>query len=307
MDAQVKRVNLAAPSLVVSTLCELQHLDMNTVRRREMPTRALMCRPDDYGVEYVINHHMHGNVGKVHRPRAIGQWEDMHAMLSMFCPVEVVSSVAGLPDLVYAANGALTWKECGQKSCIISRMKEPRQDESMHYEKYLQRLGYQIRTLSGSDYFEGEGDALWQPEEMFLWGGWGHRSTVEAYQEISVMLNIPIVLLELVSKEFYHLDTCFCPLGTDIVLYCPYAFSREGNRMIEWMFPEEGRIAVSQTQAMTFCCNAVPFDDDVILPAGDDKVAIALADMGYHIHLVHLDEFKKGGGAAACLKLRHYV
>ena len=44
-------------------------------------TRLLVCPPTYYGVEYVINPWMAGNVGEASQPNAMRQWDALVAIL----------------------------------------------------------------------------------------------------------------------------------------------------------------------------------------------------------------------------------
>ena len=85
--------------------------------------------------------------------------------------------------------------------------------------------------------FEGQGDAIWHPAKQMLWGGYGHRTSLAAYQEIAEKLAVPIIALELHTNDFYHLDTCFCVLDPNTVLIYSEAFTKEGLKLIHHFFP----------------------------------------------------------------------
>ncbi|MBI2030922.1 hypothetical protein HYT05_04840 [Candidatus Kaiserbacteria bacterium] len=135
------------------------------------------------------------------------------------------------------------------------------------------------------------------------WPKWS-RTSKEAYAEVSAIFRVPVILLELVLPEFYHLDTAFCPLDNKTVLYYPGAFSIESRKMIEEMFPQ--RIEVTFADAMAFACNAVVIGHNVILHQGAACVAPFLEEIGFIVHLVDMSQFMLSGGAAKCLTLCHY-
>src|SRR5689334_25932 len=73
------------------------------------PARFLMCPPDHFGVEYVINPWMAGKLGTVADGRARAQWQALHALLTETLGAEVaqVTPQPGLPDMVFTANAGL--------------------------------------------------------------------------------------------------------------------------------------------------------------------------------------------------------
>ena len=50
----------------------------------------LMCRPDYYSVEYVINPWMEGNVHQASRETAREQWEGLHEVLAEHAEIELI-------------------------------------------------------------------------------------------------------------------------------------------------------------------------------------------------------------------------
>jgi N-dimethylarginine dimethylaminohydrolase len=66
----------------------------------------LMCRPTYFTVEYAINPWM--DTGRpVDTARAVAQWERLRDVyLDLGHDVQLVEPLPGLPDMVYAANGA---------------------------------------------------------------------------------------------------------------------------------------------------------------------------------------------------------
>ncbi len=110
--------------------------------------------------------------------------------------------------------------------------------------------------------------------------------------------------LNLVDPRFYHLDTCLCPLSDGSLLYFPAAFDDPSRALIEVLVPEEKRIAVDESDALQFCCNAVDLDDHVFMNGASEKLQRALRARGLTPVIVPLSEFMKAGGAAKCLTLK---
>ena len=69
--------------------------------------RILMCAPDHYDVDYVINPWMEGNVHKSSRDRAVQQWQGLFQVLKDRAIVELVKPEKGVPDMVFTANAGL--------------------------------------------------------------------------------------------------------------------------------------------------------------------------------------------------------
>src|SRR5262245_50919835 len=171
--------------------------------------RFLLCPPRFYGVEYVINPWMEGNVGRADQALAAVQWEGLRRRLAALARVELIEPVDELPDMVFTANAGLVHDDV----FIPARLRFPqRQPETRHVTEWFRDHGYRVVELRGPGTFEGEGDSLFQPGEPLLWAGYGVRSSLQAHRELADILGLEVIPLRLVDERFYHLDTCFCPL-----------------------------------------------------------------------------------------------
>uniref|UniRef100_A0A914NS32 Amidinotransferase n=1 Tax=Meloidogyne incognita TaxID=6306 RepID=A0A914NS32_MELIC len=108
--------------------------------------------------------------------------------------------------------------------------------------------------------------------------------------------DFEIIFCELIDQRFYHLDTCFCPIGANSALWFPPAFSIETR---------EKTITVSEEEALNFVCNAINIRKKVISPKGVSKQTLeALTSLGYSLEEVEMSEFMKSGGACQCLVMK---
>lgn len=263
--------------------------------------RILMCPPDHYDVDYVINPWMEGNIHKSSRDRAVEQWQKLHHIIKEHAIVDLVNPQRGWPDMVFTANAGLVLG----KNVVLSRFyHKERQGEEPHFKEWFESQGFNVYELPKDLPFEGAGDALLDREGRWLWAGYGFRSELDSHPYIAKWLDIEVVSLQLVDDRFYHLDTCFCPLADGYLLYYPPAFDFYSNRIIEMRVPEEKRIAIGEADAVNFACNAVNVDKTVIMNKASDELTQRLAEAGFTVLSTPLTEFLKAGGAAKCLTLR---
>ena len=68
--------------------------------------------------------------------------------------------------------------------------------------------------------------------------------------------------------------------------------------------PESKRIAIAESDAVTFACNAVNIDRVVVMNQASDELKQRLETVGFQVIETPLTEFLKAGGAAKCLTLR---
>lgn len=261
----------------------------------------LMCPPTLYEVDYVINPWMAGNVHRASRERAAAQWEQLHNALEKIAQVMLVEPQPGWPDMVFTANAGLIWNG----TVAISRFLHPeRQGEEPHFRQWFSDLGFNVCDVPSSTPFEGEGDALFEPEGSRLWAGHGVRTSESSHPLLSELWGTEVVSLRLVDPRFYHLDTCFCPLTGGYVMYFPAAFDAESNAQIEQRYPAPRRIAVCEEDALRFACNAVNVGRNILLNEVSEQLVHSLERRGFSVGQVRLTEFLKAGGAAKCLVLR---
>lgn len=263
--------------------------------------RFLMCPPDHYEVDYVINPWMEGNIHKSSRDLAAVQWSALCALLEKEAAVDRIAPAQGLPDMVFTANAGLA---LGKKFVLSRFLPRERQGEEPIFKKWFKKQGFEIFELPADLPFEGAGDALLDPHRGCLWAGYGFRSELAAHPQLAQWLNVEVVSLRLVDPRFYHLDTCFCPLENGCVLYYPQAFDAWSNRAIESRVPAEKRIAVAETDAVRFACNAINVGRKVFTNQVSAELKQRMAECGFDAVETPLNEFMKAGGGAKCLTLR---
>lgn len=261
----------------------------------------LMCAPDHYDVDYVINPWMEGNIHKSSRDRAVEQWEKLHHILKEHAIVDLVTPHKGVPDMVFTANAGLV---LGQTVVLSRFLHKERQGEEPYFKQWFEENGYTVHELPKDLPFEGAGDALLDREGRWLWAGYGFRSELDSHPYLAKWLDIEVLSLRLTDERFYHLDTCFCPLKNGYLLYYPGAFDSYSNRLIEMRVSQDKRIAIAEADAVNFACNAVNVDHIVVMNKASQGLKARLADAGFQIIETPLNEFLKAGGAAKCLTLR---
>jgi N-dimethylarginine dimethylaminohydrolase len=273
-----------------------------------LPTDVLMVRPLHYSVDYVINPHMTDNVGQVDKIEANNEWGLVRSLFDQIgINTHIIEDQDGLPDMVFCANQSLPYiDEDGKRHVFMSIMHaDQRKDEVPYFEQWYRQHGYEIHFLNEdkiSD-FEGCGDAIWHTGKRLLWGGYGYRSSMEAYEIISETYDVPVIALKLVDESFYHLDTCLCVLDESTALIYPEAFTNEGLEMIDQMFDTVIRASKYEAEEL-FACNAsCPDGRNVIIQQGCTDVNKNLRDNGFSVHEVSTYQFLKSGGSVFCMKM----
>lgn len=140
---------------------------MRTARARHY----LMCRPTYFDVVYSINPWM-DPTKPVDTPLAIAQWERLREVyLSLGHTVDTIDPVPGLPDMVFAANGATVV----DGRALVARFRDAeRIAEGPAYHDWLRDNGYpQPRTAA----FVNEGRATISWPATGYWRAPGSAAT----------------------------------------------------------------------------------------------------------------------------------
>jgi N-dimethylarginine dimethylaminohydrolase len=294
-------------------------LDINKIAARKEPGRVLMCSPDYFDVVDVKNPHMEGNAGKIDKMLAHKQWNFLKENYSKLVKNGTLEKFIELPgskgceDMVFAANQSFPWMTAaGEKVVIMSKMRHAsRQKEVPFFEKLYADLGYKIIHLKKAELFEGMGDAIPHPGKNLIYGGYGHRSNEDSYHEISEILDVPVVTIELTDSRFYHLDTCFLPLDKDTVMLFPGAFTLGDLKGIKKLF--KNLIEVSEEEAAhDFALNAHVISDEgsgkkvALIQKGSKKTITQLKENGFDVIEADTSEYMKSGGSVFCMKMMLY-
>lgn len=256
--------------------------------------RYLMCRPTYFAVNYRINPWMDPSA-PVDTDLAIRQWTALRdAYRRLGHTVEEIEPLPGLPDMVFAANGATVI----DGTVLGVQFRDPeRADEAPAYRAWFSAAGFEVHEPKHTN--EGEGDLLLAGDVLLA--GTGFRTTHAAHARAQEVFGRPVVTLHLVDPRFYHLDTALCVLDERTVAYLPSAFSPGSRAVLRRLFPDA--VPASRADAAVLGLNAVSDGRHVVLPAQATGLADALTDRGYEIIGVDLSELRKAGGGPKCCTL----
>lgn len=255
-----------------------------------------MCPPDYYGIYYEINPWM--SVAKqANQDLARRQWENLYKLYhELGVQVELMEAVKGLPDIVFTANAGVV----SENLFLPTNFRYPeRQGEERYYRAWFETRGYVIETLPEECYFEGMGDVKYYRDLLFA--GFYFRSDVRSHLMVGEKLQKLVVSLELADRRFYHLDTCFCPLDDDTVMYFPPALQEYSRMAVQ--HHTISQLEVTEEDALNFACNCVIVDRDIVLNKISPSLRDALESRGFTVHEVGISEFLRAGGGVGCLTL----
>jgi N-dimethylarginine dimethylaminohydrolase len=254
-----------------------------------------MCPPEHFAVEYAINPWMDTTVA-VDAALALKQWRLLHDTLTgLGHAVHVLAAEPGLPDMVYAANGAFSV----DGTVYGARFKHPQRFAEAAAHQLFYRIG-RWSFAEGLQVNEGEGDFAYLPGAYggLILAGHGFRTEPAAHAEAQEVLGRPVISLKLVDPAFYHLDTALAALDDRHVTYYPEAFSPASQRILRQLFPDA--VFADRQDAEAFGLNLVSDGRHVVLNTEAVGMADKLQAAGYIPVHVELSELKRGGGSVKC-------
>jgi len=280
------------------------------VKAQESAPQFLMSPPDFFEVAYSINPWMNPEQWSLDAKRlardAMSGWHTLRATYeALGARVLVKPAAKGWPDLVFTANCAVV---LDGKAILARYLKSERAGEELHGQRMFEQLRSRgeidaiCRTPEGV-YFEGAGDAIYDPLRRLMWMGYGQRSSRCAHHTVEQVFGIPTLSLELVDPHYYHLDTAFCLLSDGEILYHPAAFTEEGRQQIRALAGDQ-LIEAPFEDAAHLGVNSVCIGRDVVMCYCSAALRERLEERGYRPHVVPLGSFNRSGGAAYCLTLK---
>lgn len=267
-----------------------------------MEETIFICPPKFYNISYEINPWMKkGN--ETPNDFVYKQWNNLCEVLRKNnVSLKEIDPQDGCPDMVFTANAGLV----AHNNVILSNFKyEERKREKVFYKEWFKETNFNIIEFSEDVFFEGAGDCLVGPNG-FVFMGYGFRTDPKAYNEPIweelFNLSISSIKIELINPNFYHLDTCLCPLDKNQILLYPKAFNKQ---TISYLSRNFDVLPVKDQDAYNFACNAILINNkNIIIPSGCEETKEMLQQNEYIVHEVNMSEFIKSGGACKCLTLR---
>ncbi|WP_328325455.1 amidinotransferase [Kribbella sp. NBC_00382] len=264
---------------------------MENTTRQATARHYLMCPPTHFDVTYSINPWM--DPGKpTDQSIAMDQWQRIHdQLLALGHTVDVVPPLDGLPDMVFAANGATVYGD----RALVARFRFPERDaESAGYLDWFAAKGLKVRQATLEN--EGEGDYL--AVGPWILAGNGFRTDRRSHVETEEYFGRPVIGLTLVNDKFYHLDTALSALDEHTVMYYPAAFTPGSQAILRELFPNA--ILADHDDAEAFGLNAVSDGKHVLMPEGAANLVAQLRAAGFETYGMDVSELLRAGGGVKC-------
>lgn len=282
----------------MSTLIETGEQNRARPERRATGRSVLMCRPEHFTVVYRINPWMNP-AAPTNTSLALAQWQVLHdTYVRLGYEIELIDPIAGLPDMVYAANGGFVIDGIAYGAKFTHTERQP---EGPAYMRWFAAAGFEVREPAETN--EGEGDFLLVGDAILA--GTGFRSDSRSHDELAEIFGREVVTLRLVDPSFYHLDTAIAVLdatpGQEHIAYLPSAFDEVSVAVLQARYPDA--IIVTETDAAVLGLNSFSDGLNVVIASRAADFERQLREHGYHPIGVDLSELLLGGGGVKCCTL----
>lgn len=268
--------------------------------RTPHPRTYLMCRPEHFTVSYSINPWM-VPANPTDTTKALEQWQTLYdTYTGLGHTIELIDPIAGLPDMVYTANGGFIIDGVAYGARFTYPERQP---EGPAFMRWFADNGFEVAPPQRVN--EGEGDILLVGDTILA--GTGFRTSVESHRELERVFDREVVSLTLVNPSFYHLDTALAvldPLTGDAdanIAYLPGAFDETSRRILEERYPDA--ILVSEEDSRILGLNSISDGYNVVIAKRATGFEAQLRERGYNPIGVDLSELLLGGGGVKCCTL----
>ncbi len=273
-----------------------------------------------------------GRRKRVDPEAAIQQWHLFAQTLGQYrVRVLVIPPDPALTGLVYPANAGLLFPldeatPIASKAFYLANLLPSRAGEQPIYASFLERCGFQLRTLKAR--FEGEADFFPAGERyLFTYGQvktqrfrarfglppyervYGFRSEIGALEELQAIVGErEVVSLELRDEAYYHGDTALCAFGPQRQFLLAYldGLMPTAVEQLQSLFQAD-LIPLSTQDAALYAANSFTLTQNgtssLFMPAGvSDTLQARIRERGVEPVLIDVGEFlRKGGGAVKCM------
>lgn len=251
---------------------------------------------------------------EINRPKAYKQFMDLYNFMAGQGLVYLLPSKGDFQDQVYVANLGLHLPHIKDRNIMLlsNYTSEPRRGEEWVGKEFFDMMGYE--TFICPHKWEGEADLKYLKDNIYI-GGYGQRSTLEAYEWMEKNFDMKIIKLQMVEPYLYHLDCSVFPLTSEKTLVCSSLYSEEELKELR---KYTKIIDVSEDDAFGGITNSVRLGNMILCASNiselkkDDELYTLekhkidtlekiCGDEGMELCVFNLSEFMKSGALLSCM------
>ncbi len=251
---------------------------------------------------------------RIDRSKALEQFFALYHYLGSKALVTLLPGPhdCGLQDLVFTANVGFI-PEHRLSEVVISRFTIPnRSGEADLAARFFKDMGYMVHCCPHR--FEGEADLRYVRDNIYV-GGYGQRSSKEAFDWMEREFDIQIIKVRLRDPYSYHLDCSVLPIDGERTLVATGLFNDNELREIESVTEI---VPVETEAALMGLCNSVMLGNTWLTGSAIDELPAdheyydaesrklrtleqTAARLNKDIRCFNISEYYKGGAALSCM------
>lgn len=250
---------------------------------------------------------------EINKPKAYKQFMDLYTFMAGQGLVYILPSKGNFQDQVYVANLGLHLPHIKDRNVMLlsNYTSEPRRGEEWVGKEFYDMMGYE--TFVCPHKWEGEADLKYLKDNIYI-GGYGQRSTLEAYEWMEKNFNMKIIKLEMVEPYLYHLDCSIFPVTNDKTMVCTSLYNENELKELK---KYTKIIDINEDDAFGGITNSVRLGNMILCASNiselkkDDELYILeknkintlekiCGDEGMECVIFNLSEYMKSGALLSC-------
>lgn len=276
-----------------------------------VPRAVFLVAPEQFRVaaESALDN-VYMDLGGADAGLAAAQHARLHAALAEDCPAVVFPGRADTPDAIFPNNVFATARVDGRGRVVIGRMRHAgRRREAERADLrgfFTEVLGYELHDLSsGSAVCELTGSLVIDRGRGIGYCGLSERCDAAGAQAMARAFGLAgMLVFDLAARE-YHTNVVMSVLAGRALVIAPDGFADPAvAAAIGSIYPHRVTLDVAQKDAFCGNCIAISqhrvwFSQRAAHALSDDQRA-TLAQAGFAIGAVALDQVEKAGGSLRC-------
>jgi len=251
---------------------------------------------------------------QINRPKAYRQFMDLYNFMAGAGLVYLLPSEGNFQDQVYVANLGLHLPHLKDRNVMLlsNYTSEPRRGEEWVGKRFYDMMGYE--TFVCPHKWEGEADIKYLKDNIYI-GGYGQRSTLEAYEWMEKNFDMKIIKLNMVEPYLYHLDCSLFSLTNEKTMVCTSLYTEDELKELK---KYTKIIDISEDDAFGGITNSVRLGNMILcasniseLKKGEELYELEktkinnlekiCGDEGMEAIIFNLSEFMKSGALLSCM------
>jgi N-dimethylarginine dimethylaminohydrolase len=261
----------------------------------------LMAFPFTVGAKIPNNEWMLDEAAAYDLPVAFQQWINLYHRLAREAIVWLLPAEGDYQDRPFVADIAALLPHKPNVALIANLTAEGRRGEERVARRFFEDMGYQ--SYQSLYPWEGSADLKHLRDNLYV-GGYGQRSSREAFTWIAEAFGAEITTVHLADPKAYHFDASLFVLSEETVVMATILFDKADVAKVEKVAEI---IAVPPEHAYAGWTNSIRIGRSILhngqSRASFDAFAELLDPRGFELEWRNCSQFEKSGADLSCLAL----